>query len=423
MANNRSGMNSPVRPVRAVFVAWVGLLFGAVAHMPAVASTLAAACSGAGSARILPGMFFLPSGVLMSAGRAEVREPICLDGVWDFATDPENRGEAEQWYRPGAKLPDMPRPGYAAAANGKIRVPGIWDVQGYGTETEKLRHQFIGKGWYRRQVEIPQSWAGRRVFLSVTGVSRYAKVWLDGRLLGEHIGCLSSAEYDVTGCVAAGRTATIAIQVDSKQRWEIDSMRRRLSLADYMDVPWGGIWGHVARSTVRRLAQRHHVQPSLSDSSCTVSAVVNGNANLADGVNLAVVDAEGRCVAAATVRLGAKIAAGQPVRVTARLKAAELWTPDTPTLYKARLSLLHGQAVVDAVESRFGMRRIHGRRSAAAAQRQADHAARLRRRPHLSPADGHAVGQGVAPPAAESDQVLQVQPRPPPQHDPAAGVL
>ena len=55
-----------------------------------------------------------------------------------------------------------------------------------------------GRSKFRRR------WAGRRVFLSVTGVSRYAKVWIDGRLLGEHIGCLSSAEYDVTGRVAAG---------------------------------------------------------------------------------------------------------------------------------------------------------------------------------------------------------------------------
>ena len=38
-----------------------------------------------------------------------------------------------------------------------------WHNQGYGTETEKLRHNFVGKGWYKRTVEIPGAWAGRRL--------------------------------------------------------------------------------------------------------------------------------------------------------------------------------------------------------------------------------------------------------------------
>ena len=118
----------------------------------------------------------------------------------------------------------MPLPGYAPEANGTIRVPGIWDNQGYGTETDKVRHNFVGKGWYKRQVEIPQSWAGRRAFLVITGVSRYAKVWIDDHFLGEHIGYLSVQEYDVTPYAAPGKTVTITIQVDSKQRWEVDAM-------------------------------------------------------------------------------------------------------------------------------------------------------------------------------------------------------
>jgi hypothetical protein len=75
---------------------------------------------------------------LASASRAARRETVDLDGVWSFATDPEDRGEREQWYRPGAKLPAMPLPGYAATADGTIRVPGIWDNQGYGTEIRDL---------------------------------------------------------------------------------------------------------------------------------------------------------------------------------------------------------------------------------------------------------------------------------------------
>ena len=104
------------------------------------------------------------------------RPELNLDGVWEFATDPDRVGEQEQWFRPQATWPAMPRPGYAPDANGTIRVPGIWDNQGYGTETPKVRHNFVGLGWYRRTVTVPSEWAGRRVFLCIGGVHRYAKV-------------------------------------------------------------------------------------------------------------------------------------------------------------------------------------------------------------------------------------------------------
>ncbi|MFA6244658.1 MAG: hypothetical protein WC655_27185, partial [Candidatus Hydrogenedentales bacterium] len=44
----------------------------------------------------------------IAIARAETRDTIDLDGVWNFATDPDNRGEAEKWFEPSAKLPAMP---------------------------------------------------------------------------------------------------------------------------------------------------------------------------------------------------------------------------------------------------------------------------------------------------------------------------
>jgi len=305
---------------------------------------------------LLPGMLLC---VLMSAGYGAPRETISLDGVWGFATDPGNRGEAEKWYEPATKLPAMPLPGYAATADGTIRVPGSWDAQGYGTETSKVRHNFVGKGWYKRQVEIPQSWAGRRAFLIITGISRCSKAWIDGHFLGEHVGFLSAQEWDVTQWVSPGKAATIVIQVDSKQRWEVDAMFGTSSLADYMDIEWGGIWGHVlleARSDA--WVSDLFVQPSLADSSCAVSATLNGAAATVGEAKLEVFGKDGQRVAESVVKLDGKGATGQTVAAKASLPGAELWTPDRPTLHKARLSLLKGDEVVDMAEVRFGMRQF-----------------------------------------------------------------
>ncbi len=290
---------------------------------------------------------------------AAPRQTISLDGTWNFSTDPDNRGETEKWYLPDAKLPPMPLPGYAPTANGTIHVPGIWDNQGYGTETDKVHHNFIGKGWYKRQVEIPSSWAGQHAFLMITGASRYTKVWLDDHFLGEHIGFLSVQEYDLTPYLAPGQTVTLTIQVDSKQRWEVDALYGACTLADFMDIPWGGIWGHVfmeARADV--WLSELFVQPDLSDSTCSASAVFNGKTGTADTAQLEVFAADGRCVADALLKMDPQITAGQTITLQAAIPEAKPWTPDSPTLYTARLSLLQKDQVLDAVESRFGMRQF-----------------------------------------------------------------
>ena len=40
--------------------------------------------------------------------------------------------------------------------------------------------------WYARQVSIPESWRGKRVFLVIGAADWGTKVWLNGRYLGAH---------------------------------------------------------------------------------------------------------------------------------------------------------------------------------------------------------------------------------------------
>ncbi len=298
-------------------------------------------------------------GLLTRAALAQTRESLSLDGTWDFATDLDNVGEYEKWFLPSAKLPKMPLPAYAPEANGKIRVPGVWDNQGYGTATSKVQHNYVGKGWYKRQIDIPSKWSGRRVFLTIGGVQRYAKVWIDGQLLGEHIGCLSTQDYDITKHVKPGKPATLTIQVDSKQRWDIDSIYGTSSLADYMDIAWGGIWGHISLESRNDCwLSDLFVESIVSESSCTTSATLCGDINQADLVKLEVFNQDGKLLTEAEVDIKSEKKPGQKVNVKANLPGAALWSPDTPVLYKARLSLLRKGEVIDALESRFGMRQF-----------------------------------------------------------------
>jgi beta-galactosidase len=288
-----------------------------------------------------------------------LRPTVILDGTWEFATDPDRGGEKEQWFIPSVRWPVMPRPGYAPEADGRIQVPGIWDAQGYGTETDKVRHNFVGLGWYRRQVAVPAEWEHKRVFLYVGGVHRYAKAWVNGRYLGEHVGYLSEFELDITAHVPAGSMATVVLQVDSEQRRGIDTLFGASDLADYMDVAWGGIWGHVrleARSPL--WLSDLFLQPSVENLSCTASAAVNGENLPADHARLEIYDLAGNTRGWAESPIEKPLVPKTVLTLSASLPGATPWSPDSPVLYRARLTLLQQSTVLDAVEDRFGLREI-----------------------------------------------------------------
>jgi hypothetical protein len=82
---------------------------------------------------------------------------------------------------------------------------------------------------------------------------------------------------------------------------------------------------------------------------------------LADRARLEVFDPGGRAVAKAEMPLPAPVADGQVLRLTTTIPDVQPWSPDSPALYTARLSILRGDTAVDAVESRFGMRQVEVR--------------------------------------------------------------
>ncbi len=289
------------------------------------------------------------------------RESISMDGTWQFATDPDNVGETGKWFDKSSVLPTMPRPGYAPEANGTIKVPGIWDNQGYGTETDKVHHNFVGKGWYKKEVSIPASWKGESVWLTLEGISRYAKVWINGKSAGpEAIGCIGSHEYRIDSLVKPGEKADITICVDSKQRWEVDALFGASSLNDYMEIEWGGLWGHVTlecRPNLRLDAPyfRCNIEQALCIMETGLINETNNTSNLS--LLLEVIDQAGKTVAQTQDKIDFSSDKNQ-YAITVKVPDLKLWTTDTPNLYTVRLFLLQGKDKLDQMTLRCGFREI-----------------------------------------------------------------
>ena len=294
---------------------------------------------------------------LLFAGTLCARERLSLDGTWSFATDPQARGEADGWFVPGAKLAAMPLEGYAPEADGTIWVPGIWDNQGYGTRTEKLEHNYVGLGWYKRTFSVPAEWSGKQVILTLGGISRLAKVWINGELTGpEFLGQVASFTRDVTPFVHFGEENDITICVDSDQHWEKDAVLGSYSLNDYMEIQWGGLWGHVTLEA----ANPERLDSLYLSTTVADQTVLHAKADLlhqsaADAVRLDLFDADGKLAASGQ---SAVCAGTGEVSIDLPVDGAKLWTPDTPNLYTAKMTLLAGDVALDEIQSRCGLRQF-----------------------------------------------------------------
>jgi hypothetical protein len=296
--------------------------------------------------------YLLPLLICVSMAAAEApRLTLLLDGQWDFQLDPNNGGETERWYGDGKKLADS------------ITVPGAWDAQGFGAETEKMKHNFIGKGWYKRTIIVPQVSGGQRLFLRFGGVYRSVRAWVNGEEVGQHVGYVSEFEFDITKHAQPGKPAAIALLIDSEQHWEVDPLLGCLDIPDHLFTYWGGIWGHITlerRSSV--WLEELFIQTQAAPSSCMVSAKLNGSRDAADGIRLEVFAPDGQKVTDRESALG-EVLVNDRVELRADLPGAPLWSPESPQLHMAKLTLLKQTQPLDSQEATFGVRSIEVRGS------------------------------------------------------------
>jgi beta-galactosidase len=290
-------------------------------------------------------------------GRGE-RSVVSLDGSWQFQLDPQGEGRTQQWF------------GTRVSFTNTIRVPGAWQAQGFGTESDKLRHSYVGKAWYKRQLDLPKIGPGQRVFLCFGGVHRSAEIWVDSVLLGDHVGYLSPFEFELTRMAATNSTATLAVCVDCDQHWELDCLTGCTDIIDEMFTPWGGICGHVSLETRSAVwLEGVFLQSRVSPPAVAVLGKIEGEKGMNCEIRLRVRSRRGGLLGLASTR----IAAGTELRLETELPGAKLWSPESPELCLVRLELLRAESagpahnqpgeLLDSQEIPFGLREIRIRGS------------------------------------------------------------
>ena len=240
-----------------------------------------------------------------------------------------------------------------------LDLPHDWSIEGpYDKNAPSGNHGGYlptGIGWYRKTFRLPESARGKIITIQFDGVYENSTVWLNGHELGTQPYGYTTFEYDLTPRLVFGaRDNVLAVRVDNSRqpnsRWYSGSGIYRhtwLRTAGPLHIP---TWG-VCVTT-----------PEISRASALVRARVqvrnDAPAPARDvAVTLAILDATGAIVAQGRAKPPAEpsvnapgssaIAPGATQEFTAdlTLPRPQLWSPDTPNLYRLRATVIEGRAV------------------------------------------------------------------------------
>ena len=292
----------------------------------------------------------------------EGRDRVELDGTWSFALF--ERPEAVELHPTGAE------------GNETIEVPGCWTMQGFDVpQYTNTAMPFAGPfpavpednptGVYRREVELPAAWAGRRIVLQVGGAESVLYVHVDGAPVGMGKDSRLPQEFDLTGLVTPGRSFELALTVvrwsdatylEDQDHWFHAGLHR--SVFVYSTPP-------VYLKDVRAVAD---YDPGTGDGRLELEVLVDGPGYEARG-HVVSVEACGKS-ARAPVRVEHPVRQDVNVALLERRGCSlvidcgpvEPWSAELPSLERVQVRLLAPEGdEVDAVALEVGFRRVEVR--------------------------------------------------------------
>ena len=248
---------------------------------------------------------------------------------------------------------------------GFTKVPGSWTGRVYWHEQDQARKNPRGLrfGWFRRQVQIPAEWNGRRIAARFDRVATDARVYCNGSEAGS-VGFMGG-EVDVTRWAKPGETLDLAVLVEARDSWIVlPTILTRPGKSWQQALYATGIVGDVflvSEPPDIRLGDCRIVT-SASDRGLTVTAPLR----LPDGINMPGLSL--RC----EVRDGDRVLKAFPGKVdpagsvsaSTTVPEAQLWEVGAPKLYTLVMTLLAGDEPIDqTLAAPFGFREfsIRGR--------------------------------------------------------------
>lgn len=310
----------------------------------------------------------------------ECKEIVSLDGQWKFhwSKDPDSRPV------------DFYRNDYDVSEWVTIKVPGNWQLQGYGKPIyvnmqypfHRDRPSVTGepaKDWYAYDhrnpvgsyvtfIDVTQEMLDKNLILHFGGVHSAMYVWINGQKVGYSQNSMSPAEFDVTKFLHKGKNK-LAVEVyrwsdgsylECQDMWRLSGIFREVQL-------WVRPLVHIADYKVEAM-------PNADYSDFTVNAKVticntgkktakNVLAQLLIGSPELYGERVNPHTSCCTNRKISKLPAGDTITVNLSFhyhSSPRLWSAEKPWLYPITVQLFDGKDMEkdEKFEYHFGVKRV-----------------------------------------------------------------
>ena len=207
-------------------------------------------------------------------------------------------------------------------------------------------YQFVST--YRKRFHLPVKNEEQLVFLEFDGVMLACTIYLNGDLIGEHLGGYISFSVDITGSLHDGENV-LMVYVDSRERTDIPPYGH---LVDYLT--FGGIYRDIHLTIVN---------PTYIENTFIKTSNVLDDPQLTCEIHLNNFPPQLELRAVLLDQIGNELAEARSTVKTENtslnfdtLPDVELWSLDNPTLYRVNVSLFLDEKVIDSISSQFGFR-------------------------------------------------------------------
>jgi len=271
------------------------------------------------------------------------REHISLDGKWNYIIDPLENGYYDYRLQPfkdngffenkkATKPSDLVE--YDFDRSPVMNIPGDWNMQ------DNQLFVYEGTVWFKRDFLYTKK-AGAKDILYFGAVNYDAKVYVNGKLVGTHIGGYTPFNFDVTDMLVEGKNFVV-VKVDNK---------RAKDNVPTVNMDWWN-YGGITRDVLLAKVPETYIEDYFIQLKKSTKDLIPGWIRLNTAVSGQAITLE-----IPELKVNLKLITDADGKASFELKAKPvLWTPENPKLYDVIISkgdeTIHDQIGFRTIETK-----------------------------------------------------------------------
>jgi beta-galactosidase len=235
---------------------------------------------------------------------------------------------------------------------------------------------YQGIAWYRKRFVVPTDAKGKDVLIHFEAIMGKQKIYLNGKLVKEHVGGYLPITVDLTALgTQAGDTCQLAVMADNSDDKSFPPGKPQITLdfayhgGMYRDA-WMICKNKVAITDAIEANKTagggvfvHYDNISAKSADVFVNTELKNNAANAKTVTLekSLTDISGKTVKKISSKITLQAGESKTIYQKTTVANPQLWSPETPNLYKVNLLVKEGKTAIDGGTVRVGIRKAEFR--------------------------------------------------------------